>query len=265
MKDDNIIDWFSLENGTHVPIKKGESKREATSKFLNKKMSRVQKNRDRYDTIERFKKRRATNKFDDNKPTDDKQEPKRKNPNARITAIDKRGNTYIPIREGEEKEYEKSIEQERDEFYNRYANFYGEEYNTRGRQEDGVYYAVSNEEMKNELRSKLDPIYEEKGEITKEDVKNVIENYKKRKATNKQTPTFTGTDIEKLQQEKKYLDKEILDMENANVFSVRDNPGNQKNYLMGDKNFMTLEEKKRYNDMIERRNQILRQLRLNLI
>lgn len=62
MKDDNIVDWFSLENGTHVPIKKGESKKEATSKFLNKKMSRVAKNQDKYDKIEKFKRRKATNK-----------------------------------------------------------------------------------------------------------------------------------------------------------------------------------------------------------
>lgn len=93
MKDDNIIGWFSLDNGTHVPIKKGESKREATSKFLNKKMSRVQKNKDKYDTIDTFKKRKATNKLEE-------YEPKKK---EKIRLIKDKDNRYIVSR-GEDDE-----------------------------------------------------------------------------------------------------------------------------------------------------------------
>lgn len=88
MKDDNIIGWFSLDNGAHVPIKKGESKREATSKFINKKMSRVQKNKDKYDTIDTFKKRKATNKLEE-------YEPKKK---GKIHLIKDKDNRYIVSR-----------------------------------------------------------------------------------------------------------------------------------------------------------------------
>lgn len=91
MKDDNVIGWFSLENGTHVPIKRGESKREATSKFLNKKMSRVQKNKDKYDTIDTFKKRKATNKLEE-------YEPKKK---GKLRLIKDKDNRYIVSRENE--------------------------------------------------------------------------------------------------------------------------------------------------------------------
>lgn len=59
-------DWITI-NGQHVPIFEGENKREATSKFINKKMSRVAKNKDKYDTIDTFKKRKATNKLDNDK------------------------------------------------------------------------------------------------------------------------------------------------------------------------------------------------------
>lgn len=88
MKDDNIIGWFSLDNGAHVPIKKGESKREATSKFLNKKMSRVAKNKEKYNTIDTFKKRKATNKLEE-------YEPKKK---EKIHLIKDKDNRYIVSR-----------------------------------------------------------------------------------------------------------------------------------------------------------------------
>lgn len=96
MNDDNIVGWFSLENGTHVPIKKGENKREATSKFLNKKMSRVERNKDKYDKIDKFKKRKATNKLKEN---DDKEFEHKK-----IVDFEVRDSKYIPIREGEDRD-----------------------------------------------------------------------------------------------------------------------------------------------------------------
>ena len=56
--------WITI-NGQHVPIFEGEGKREAVSRFLNKKTSRVSKNKDKYDTINQYKKRKATNKLDE--------------------------------------------------------------------------------------------------------------------------------------------------------------------------------------------------------
>lgn len=53
-------DWITI-NGQHVPIFEGEGKREATSRFINKKMSRVQKNKDKYDKINKFKERKQSN------------------------------------------------------------------------------------------------------------------------------------------------------------------------------------------------------------
>ena len=53
-------DWITI-NGQHVPIFEGESKREAVSKFIKNKTSKVKKNK--YDKIEEFKKRKATNKY----------------------------------------------------------------------------------------------------------------------------------------------------------------------------------------------------------
>jgi len=58
--------WITI-NGQHVPIFEGESKSEATSRFLKNKMSRVQKNKDKYDTIAKFKKRKETNKLEQKK------------------------------------------------------------------------------------------------------------------------------------------------------------------------------------------------------
>ena len=55
--------WITI-NGQHVPIFEGESKREAVSKFVKNKMSRVSKNKDKYDTISQYKKRKSTNKLD---------------------------------------------------------------------------------------------------------------------------------------------------------------------------------------------------------
>jgi len=55
------INWFTLENGEHVPIFEGESKREALRNHLNKKMSRVEKNKDKYDKIKEYKKKKKSN------------------------------------------------------------------------------------------------------------------------------------------------------------------------------------------------------------
>ena len=53
--------WITI-NGQHVPIFEGEGKREAVSRFLNKKTSRVERNKDKYDTINKYKKRKSSNK-----------------------------------------------------------------------------------------------------------------------------------------------------------------------------------------------------------
>lgn len=270
MKDDNIIGWFSLENGAHVPLKKGEGKAEATKKFLSNKTSRVEKNKSKYDKIDDFKKRKATNlpKKEEDEDIEyldldeEKEEPARKNPNAKIKRFDKRGNTYIPIREGEEEQYEKELENERDNFYERYAKFYGSEKEGRGRS-DGEFVALANEEMKKELREKLDPIYEDKGVVSKEDVKKVVEDFKKRKLSNRQNVSFTGTDEQIMKQEKYYLDKEIKDMDDATSFSVRPEENARENYLMSERKMMTSQERERYNNLVERRNEILRKMYKN--
>lgn len=84
-------DWITI-NGQHVPIFEGESKREATSKFINKKMSRVAKNKDKYETIDRFKERKASNKLDN--------EPKKK-----MRFVKDKDNRYI-ISRGQESDEE---------------------------------------------------------------------------------------------------------------------------------------------------------------
>ena len=61
--DENIVGWFSLDNGQHVPLRKGESKKEATQKFLSNKGSSVARNREKYNKIDDFRKRKATNKL----------------------------------------------------------------------------------------------------------------------------------------------------------------------------------------------------------
>lgn len=54
--------WITI-NGQHVPIFEGEGKREAVSRFIKGK-SRVAKNKDKYETINAYKKRKATNQLD---------------------------------------------------------------------------------------------------------------------------------------------------------------------------------------------------------
>lgn len=88
MRDDDIVGWFSLENGQHIPLREGESKEQATKKFLSK--SKVS---------EYKKKKQSNNKIDEG--------------NRKITKLVKKGNTYIPIRKGENekeriKEFKKS-------------------------------------------------------------------------------------------------------------------------------------------------------------
>lgn len=57
--EDDIKEWITI-NHQHVPIKEGESKREALRNHL-KKMSRVEKNKDKYDKIKDFKKKKKSN------------------------------------------------------------------------------------------------------------------------------------------------------------------------------------------------------------
>ena len=57
--------WITI-NGQHVPIFEGEGKREAVSRFIKNK-SRVSKNKDKYEIINEYKKRKATNKLDEDK------------------------------------------------------------------------------------------------------------------------------------------------------------------------------------------------------
>ena len=264
MKDDNIVGWFSLENGQHVPLREGESKREATSKFLNKKMSRVQKNKDKYNKIDNFKRKKQSNKLKEQndkeiKHLDNKQEEEF---DKKIIRLEKVGNQYIPVREGEDingnNVYEKNLDEEREKFYETYAKFYDVEKRTNG----NVYYAkLTSGELNEELENVLDKKIEENGRITKDDVKSVIENFKKRKASNvKQMPQFEGTEKEKLRQEKDYIESQIKDLESGNVFVVRDNPANQDNYLLRRKNYMNLKDRTRYEKLEERKAEIERLL-----
>lgn len=268
MNDDNIIGWFSLDNGAHVPIKKGESKREATSKFLNKKMSRVQRNKEKYDKIDNFKKRKQSNittKKDDDEEIeyldlDDK--PKDEQKGMRFI---QKGSTYIPIRSKEdERQEDEKQENEKEYFYNEVAHQHTKNYEDRkrGLRQNADYYYGADKDVQDEINSKLDAIVE-KGEIpTKEQVREVIENYVKRKATNKlpQYQAKNENDINELQKEKQYLDKEIERQESGRVFNVRDNIGNKQNYLMSMKNFMSVEERQEYAKLKERRALIERRI-----
>lgn len=74
MRDDDIKYWFSLENGVHVPVREGESKREAVSKAISKKRNNTK--------IQEFKSKKQSNN--------------------KIKKMVKKGNTYIPIRENED-------------------------------------------------------------------------------------------------------------------------------------------------------------------
>ena len=92
MKDD-IVGWFTTETGQHIPLREGETKKEATERYLNKKMTRVQKNQNKYDKVDEFKRKKiSNNKIDDKKDDDD------------IKGYVKKGNTYLPIRKGEDEE-----------------------------------------------------------------------------------------------------------------------------------------------------------------
>lgn len=103
MDDDNIR-WITI-NGQHVPIHEGESKRQAVSKFINKKMSRVERNKDKYDKIDSFKRKKQSN---------NKQEKRR---------LVKQDNKYIVARENETdeeaiKRYNKEYNPEQIKEYN---------------------------------------------------------------------------------------------------------------------------------------------------
>jgi len=128
--EDDVVEWITI-NHQHVPIKKGETKREVARNFIKNKMSRVEKNKDKYDKIAKFKKRKETNsKFDNqklkynvskdgNKYTIDDEQRRQVEKKMGINQHSKevmdfevRGNTYIPIRKGENrqdviKDYEK--------------------------------------------------------------------------------------------------------------------------------------------------------------
>ena len=90
--EDDVLEWITI-NHQHVPIKKGETKREVARKFINNKMSRVEKNKDKYDKIAKFKKRKETNKLKEDKEFEHK----------KIVDFEVRDNKYIPIREGEDR------------------------------------------------------------------------------------------------------------------------------------------------------------------
>lgn len=140
MRDDDIKYWFSLENGVHVPVREGESKREAVSKAINNKMSRVERNKDKYAKIDNFKKKKKSNnkisdeeneqdqkrirelaeKYKNSNSKEEKQklsdearkiQSKYRNEDRKIVKMVKRGNKYIPIRKGED---EKKVLKEHD-------------------------------------------------------------------------------------------------------------------------------------------------------
>lgn len=91
--NDDIVGWFTTETGQHIPLREGETKKQATERYLNKKMSRVQKNKDKYNKVDEFKKKKTSNnKINDKKNDDD------------IKGFVKKGNTYLPVREGEDDE-----------------------------------------------------------------------------------------------------------------------------------------------------------------
>ena len=102
MKDDNIKYWFSLENGVHVPVREGESKREAAQKVIGK-MSRVERNKDKYNKIDNFKRKKQSN----NKIEENEQDQKR------LRSLAKE----YQIANDDEKE---KIKKEQEEIYSKY-------------------------------------------------------------------------------------------------------------------------------------------------
>ena len=90
-EDDGV--WRTI-SGRKVFIRDGESLGSAMSRSGKfKTMSRVEKNKDKYDKIAKFKKRKDTNKLKEDKEFEHK----------KIVDFEVRDNRYIPIREGEDR------------------------------------------------------------------------------------------------------------------------------------------------------------------
>ena len=270
MKDDGtIVGWFSLDNGQHVPLRKGESKKEATQKFLSNKTSRVARNRDKYNKIDDFRKRKSTNtlKKDDEDieylDLDDKKEQ-----NSRLSQFDvsDNGTKYRLKPEEREKvfrelglEYQEEEKVDRENFYEKLGKWHAIDSYGKNKAETGeFYYKTNDNELQKEIYDKLDPIVEKGGTPTKEQVRDVIENYRQRKLGTKTQRDMTPSknELEALRKEYNYLTKEMERLASGRQFWVRDNPSNPSNYMMGNKDFMSAEERREYEKVKKQRDAI---------
>lgn len=253
--DENIVGWFSLENGQHVPIHKGESKREAVQKAINKRMSRVERNKDKYDKVAKFTKQKKSNNKIKQKNDNDQEFGKK------LIGLKRNGNEYYPIREGEKesKEYTDTRKQKQDEVYERIASKHEDDYMSRAQHKEKEYVYITDKETDDEIRQQLDKYVENGETITKEDVRRIVENFKSKKATNVAKPKINNnmTMQEKLQLENDYLEKQIKEVERGNIFIMREG----KTALLKNTNLMTSKEYERWQELLDRQYIVRNQLR----
>lgn len=122
MRDDDIKYWFSLENGVHVPVREGESKREAISKAISKKRNNTK--------IQEFKSKKQSNN--------------------KIKKMVKRGNTYIPIRENEdEKKTVRDYERTNTESYREAVKKIQDQDRML---QDGVHFTLNDKEARKQIK-----------------------------------------------------------------------------------------------------------------
>jgi len=212
MKDDNIKYWFSLDNGVHIPVKEGESKREAVSKAINKKISRVEKNKNKYDTIQEFKKKKKSYNLAETKP-------KKKE----VTDQEQRDN----YREDDKaKEITSKI---------------------RSEQQSGVQrFMINDNEFEKELKSRVND------GATEEDVKQMISDFKKKKMSNKRLTADKVGDNELANITKEIYDtqQEVDDLRSFSIYTTDDKYGahwkHNENLSSSEKNRLDTQQERIY-------------------
>ena len=271
MDDKDIIGWFSLENGTHIPIRRGETRAQATKRFLSQKTSRVEKNQNKYDKTDEFKRRKESNKLkNDDEEIEylDLNEKNDKN-DSRLSKFDKSddGRKYTLKPEELEKVNKELglkgtrnvVRDEKEEFYESLGKWHAVDSAGKNHPTYGEFLYISTDsDLQKEIYDKLDPIVEKGGTPTKDQVREVIENYRQRKLSSK-TPKDTSpskSEAESLHKEYDYLTKEMERLASGRQFWVRDNPSNPANYLMGHKDFMSAKEREEYDKVKRQRDAI---------
>ena len=249
MKDDNIVGWFSLENGQHVPLREGESKREATSKFLNKKMSRTEKNKEKYNKIDGFKKKKKSNNKIEKKSNDDEDFGRK------VVGLRKENGRYIPIREGDKDEQGKNSERERQEkSAERIQQKVG------SRLQSGVNWLnFGDKELDNQIKDAVE------NKASKDDIKRIINDYKEKKMSNRLRATASNdSEMAKLEKERYDL-KQDIEALTSTTYSysspIEDVKGNLKSMYSNLSSKETSEvnqKQERIYDIERRQNQILR-------